>query len=212
MREIPSNLIRFFEEEKYAHSFLKGKIRFGLLDSYKKREDSRRDKKEGETSIYWNQKAPQVIIDKKTGKIIGECESNQNIQCSVFSLNPYYLLCTSHPEVDIDLLKKKYGHFIVRINDPLKLLERIKAEWCNHCLAFEGCAFIVPVVYNKDEVLEPNPFLLSPPEYTYSQKPSSFMEDQEYRYILMRSVNGKRNLQDYLNLKVPDCDDICSME
>ncbi|MFH1935420.1 MAG: hypothetical protein ABIN18_28095 [Pseudomonadota bacterium] len=211
MTKIPNSLIRCLEKEEYAHSFLKGEIRFGLLDYYKKIEDSRQDKKEGEVSFYWNQKAPQLIIDKKTGEIIGKSESNKNIHCIGSSLNPYYILCTSHPEADIDILKKKYGQVILLINDPLKLLERIKIAWSNHPLAFNGCAFIAPVVYNKEGVLEPDPYLLSPPEYSYSQKHSSDMEDRECRYVLKCRVDTNRKLQDVLFLSVPNCSDICSL-
>jgi hypothetical protein len=208
MKEIPSNLLRFLEKEEYVHSFVRGEIRFGLLDSYKEIGDSRQDQKEGQVSFYWNQKAPQLIVNKQTGKIIGESESNQNIHCIGSSLHPHYILSTAHPEADIDALKEKYGQFIVRINNPLKLLERIKFAWCNHELAHNGNAFIAPAIYNKDGILEPDPHLLSPPSYAYSQKPSSCEKDREYRYVLRCSVDS--GLQAYLTLNVPDCNDICS--
>jgi hypothetical protein len=212
MEKIPSSLLRFLEKVEYARSFLKGEIRFGLLDYYRKIDGSRQDDKEGHVSIYWNQKAPQVIIDKNTGEIIGESVSNQNIHCMGTSLNPYYILSTAHPEGDIELLKKKYGQFIVRINDPLALLKRIKLAWRDHYLAFNGRAFVIPAVYNKDEVLDPDPYLLSPPQYSYSQKPSSSMEDQEYRYVLVCSVYVQRKLEDSITIDVRDCSDICSLE
>ena len=211
MEKIPNSLIRFLEKEEYAHSFIKGEIRFGLLTYYRNIEDSRQDDKEGKVSFCWNQKASQLIIDEKTVKIIGRSESNQNIQCGVSPINPYYILCTSHPEAYIDLLKKKYGQVILLIKDPIKLLERIKVAWSNHPLAFEDCAFIAPVVYNKDEVLEADPYLLSPPEYSYSQKPKSYSNDREYRYVLMCRIDTNHNLPDNFTLSVPNCSDICSL-
>jgi hypothetical protein len=76
-------------------------------------------------------------------------------------------------------------------------------------LAFNGTAVIAAVAYNKDGVLEPDPYLLSPPEYSYSQKPSLYMEDQEYRYVLTCSFDKTRNMQDNITLNLGDCSDIC---
>jgi hypothetical protein len=97
MKEIPSSLLRFLEKEEHAHAFLNGEIRFGLLGYYKKIEGARQDEKEGCVSIYWNQKASQVIVDKQTGEIIGKSVSNQNIHCSgIFSQSLLYSMhCAS---------------------------------------------------------------------------------------------------------------------
>ena len=204
MKDAPSNLLRFFDKDEYARGFLEGQIRFGLLDRYRTIEGSRRDEKEGQVSFYWNRKAPQITIDKSTAQVVGQSESDQNIHYSGCSLNPYYILCTSHPEASIPSLTQKFGRFVVRIQDPLALLERIKVAWQNHHFALDGCAFLAPVVYNKDGLLEADPYLIAPPHYSYSQKPNSFEEEREFRYLLQCSVDTKRTWEDFLTLRLPD--------
>lgn len=217
MSNVPNTLLRFYKREEYARSFIGGEIRFGYLDHYKSIEGSRKDPKEGQVSFEWAQKATQIILDKKSGQVVAQAESDQNIRYSGISLNPHFILCTSHPEADKRILEKKFGQFIIRINDPTALLERIKTAWQSHPWAFDGCAFIAPVIYNKGELVEPDRYLIAPPEYSYSQKSksdgegNSFEEEKEFRYVLKCTVDPERTLEEYLPLRLPDCSDICSL-
>src|SRR5258708_14782043 len=181
--DIPDSLLRFFDQEEHAHQFIAGRLRFGLLDYYKTIEGSRRDEKEGRTSIYWNKKAPQLEIGLTTGRILDQTESNQNIHCSGTSLNPFYIISASCPNPDIPAFVTKFGPFIVRINDPLALLRRIKTVWRNHQWSLAESTSISKVVYNKGGILEPDPYLIAPYHYTYSQKPDSdtFKLESEFR-------------------------------
>ena len=97
---LPNILFRFFDNEDHARRFIGGEIRFGLLDYYRTVEGCRKDESEGLVSFSWTLKAPQIMIDKPTGEVVGHAESNQNIRYRGFSLNPYFILCTSHPKVD----------------------------------------------------------------------------------------------------------------
>ncbi len=216
MTNLPSSLLRFFHEEEFARQFVAGEARFGILEYYRRIEDSRRDESEGESSVYFRAKAPQLIIDRKTGRTIDVTESDENIHSTVVSLNPYYVLCTSHPEVNITTLAGKYGRFMVRIDSPLVLLERVKIAWQTHDLALDGdAAFTAPVEYTKDELRDADPYLLSPPHLTYAQKPKShegksYEEDREYRYLLLCKVDTKREWENHLTLRLGDCSDICT--
>ena len=105
---------------------------------------------------------------------------------------------------------KKYGHFVVRIESPIVLLERIKAAWQVHDLAVDRCAFVTDVEYTKDELREPDPYFHSPPHLVYSQKPRLYEDDREYRYLIKCRVDVKRGWEDHLTLTLPDCGDICS--
>ena len=125
-------------------------------------------------------------------------------------MNLYYILCTAHPHVDVPLMTDKFGTFIVRISDPLALLERIRLVWRNHELAFADNARIAPVVYNKGEILKKDPYLNVPSDYSYSQKPKSKKCEQEFRYVLTCS-DAKRNLSNDPTLDVGDCRDICTL-
>lgn len=211
MAEIPSSLLRFFKEEEHALGFLNGEIRFGLLDVYRAIEGSRRDETEGRVSFYWNMKAPQFLIDKESNQIVAVTESDQNIHCSSSSLNRYYIMCTADPNANVQHLAEKFGPFMVRIDDPLSLLDRVKSEWQSNDLAQEDGARIAPVVYNKDGLLEPDPYLTVPYHYSYSQKPTSDEQDGEFRYVLTCKVDVNRTWEEFLTVRVDDCSDICSL-
>ena len=148
--------------------------------------------------------------ERRTRRTLAITESDKNIRSTVSCLNRHYVLCTTHPDADACSLGKKYGRFVVRINSPLVLLERIKVAWQSHELALEGCAFMCAVEYTKDELRDADPLLLSPPHLTYSQKPRSYEEDREYRYVLQCKVDVKRAWRTHLTLTLPDCGDICS--
>jgi hypothetical protein len=209
MLDVPSNLLRFFDREEYALQFISGQIRCGLLSYYRGIEGARQDDKEGQTSFFWTRKAPQFQIDNQTGRLLGPTESNQNIRYRGSSMNPFYIISTSSPDVDKAVLTDKFGPFTVLITDPLALLERIKAVWRNHDWALNDGVVIVPANYDKDELVADNKYLIAPPHYSYSQKPPSFWMEKEFRYVLTCSFDVNRHLKDYLPLDVGDCADIC---
>jgi hypothetical protein len=210
LTRLPDTLLRFFDKEDYARSFLGGKIRFGLLDHYRAIEGSRRDDTEGRESFEWNRKAPQVFI--ANGEVVGRGVSDQNIQYSGSSLNPYFILSASHPQSDLQALARKFGRYIVRIDNPQELLRRVKDFWRNHTWALEDSACIGPVVYNKGKLLGADPYLIAPPHYSYSQKPAAFEAEKEFRFVLVCTVESREIVQDYLTLEVGDCNDILTLE
>ena len=193
MLAVPNTLLRFFTQEEYVRQFIAGQLRFGLLDYYRRIEGPRRDEKEGLVSGVW-----------------GEIESAQNICYRGQSMNPFYILCASHPDVELPMMTKKFGAFVVRISDPIALLERIRSIWRKHPLAFADNARIAPVVYDKDELLKRDPYLHVPPDYSYSQKPKANSCEQEFRYVLTCS-DTKRNLRNDVTLDVGNCRDICML-
>ncbi|MEK6539988.1 MAG: hypothetical protein AABZ21_05070 [Deltaproteobacteria bacterium] len=170
MSNYPPFLLRFFDKENYARKFLEGEVRFGLLTYYKKIKGARRDDKEGEASFFWNKAAPQITIDLKSNQIIDRGESEQKIRYTGFSMNQRYILCTSHSEADIEGLKKEIGPFIVRIKQPEVLLGKIKEVWKTHPFSLNGSTKLKSAVYNGDDLLEPNPYLIAPSDYSYTQK------------------------------------------
>jgi hypothetical protein len=194
-QETPPVLLRFFEEEDHARSFVQGTIRFGLLERYWTIEGSRRDGTEGKVSVFWN------------------LPLQNPVHYDGSSLNPHYILSTSHPEANTRRLMEKFGSYIVRINNPIELLQRIEIAWKRCPLAIGRCV-IEEVVYNKDSFLEPTPGLLAPVNYSYSQKAKSFEEEREFRFVLTCTADHiKLNtlvLNDHLSLNLPDCSDICS--
>lgn len=211
MKRPPEALLRFFETGQYARQFIQGRVRFGRLDSYREIEGPRRDEEEGRVSVYWNQKAPQLIIDTATGQVVGRSESDQDIHYSGCSANPYSILSTAHPESDRSKLAADLGRWVVCIKDPTALLERIRAAWKTHPWALAGEAFIVAVTYNRDGLLDPDPYLRAPAEYSYSQKRESDRHYREFRYVLTSTIASIGEVANYLTLKLPDCSDICNL-
>jgi hypothetical protein len=190
---VPSMLRRTFQHEEHARQFMAGEIRFGLLQHYRTMEDCRRDETEGKASIRWNLGAENPDL--------------HNVHSTVISLTPYYVLCTSHPAVCKCQLAS-FGSFIVCVNEPLRLLERICDVWNKDDRAYSA-AFITPVLYNKGDLADPAPYLIAPPSLVYAQKPTSFSQEREYRYVLACKVGTKE--EPFLTLKVQPCTDICSL-
>jgi len=201
--ELPKALLRAFDTEDHARSFIGGEIRLGLLDSYRTAEGWRGDETEGGVFGVWDQPNP-VYFERSSG-------------------NRYFILCTSHPEADRSVLIKRFGPFTVRINNPRELLKRLELVWRGHPLASGQCV-IAQVVYNKHELLEPTPGLLPPHEYAYSQKPKvgvhepkvRYEEEKEFRYVLTCTADVIKlmtlpKLASHLTLRLPDCSDICSL-
>ena len=189
---VPNTLQRAFQNEEYARQFIAGDIRFGLLQHYREMEGCRQDKTEGRAALRLNLQAENPDLN--------------NVCYSLSSLIPYYILCTSHPAVcKRDLTK--FGSFIVSINEPLRLLERIRTAWNNDDRALHP-AFITPVLYNKGDLVDPAPFFFEPSCLTYTQKPPSYSPDREYRYGLACKVRTKED--PFLTLRVEPCNDICS--
>jgi hypothetical protein len=212
LKTLPSTLIRFFKQEDHALQFISGEVRFGLLSHYRTVEGTRQDTQEGLVSHYWTKKAPQLVFNRETGELVSAGESDQNIHFKGSSLNPYFILSTSHSDADKGVLAEQFGRFIVQISDPIKLRDRIEIAWLKHAWSLEGAAFIAPVVYNKGEVIEADPYLISPPEYNYCQKEPRYQHEREFRYVLTCSVDTERKRDDFLVLFLPDCSDILSLE
>ena len=132
------------------------------------------------------------------------------------SLNSHYVLCTEHPEADRSVLIERWeSPYIVRITDPMALLERINAVWHADSRA-SGLCVIYPVEYNKGESLEPTPSLIPPANYSYCQKPRvRFDVEREFRYVLTCKIDPDWESEDggqHICLALPDCSDICEKD
>lgn len=190
---LPQTLLRAFKEEGHARQFLAGHLRFGLLQYYRTTEGCRGDDAEGRASIRWD--------------LESEYPDRKNVTYTGTSLNPYYVLCTFHPTVCGDHIAR-FGSIVVRIDEPLKLLERICDAWKNDRRSSSD-AFIVPVLYNKDDLVPPPAYFLAPPCLVYAQKPAKYAKDSEYRYVLCCQVGTPED--PFLTLNLGSCDDICSL-
>jgi len=104
--QLPHFLYRAFQTLEHAKNFVEhGQFRMGLLDSYTQTKDERRrDSSEGIAQV----------------KVLGIEHSSENFNCK-------YLRCCSDPEVDLDYMKRRFGEYIVKINDPPRLAQDVTA-------------------------------------------------------------------------------------
>jgi len=186
---IPERVLRFFRQESHARSFVTGQIRFGSLDRYRTIEGARRDETEGRVSLLWNLENP--------------------VYCQSSSLNPFYILSSSHLDADRRVLRQRFGEHVVEIEDTRALLERINIQRKAHPAFLTECT-IEAVPYDKDKLVDPKPYLIPPYEYSCCQKPRRFEDEREIRYILRCDV-GTPLPPDPVVLEVGDCRDICRL-
>lgn len=189
---LPSTLLRAFEKEEYARQFIKGHLRFGLLEYYRRVEDCRQDRTEGKASL-----------------TLAGGPDHWSAYYSLSSPNPHYIICFSHPAVCTCTISK-FGKFVVCINNPAKLIERIREVWKHDDRrSLSSPDSIWPVVYNKDDREEIASDILYSSCLVYTQKAPAYAMDREYRYVLKCQSGTKR--EESLTLDVGNCSDICSL-
>jgi len=98
--------------------------------------------------------------------------------------NPVFLFCTSLPPVNLDHMRKNFGRFIVKINNPKKLAEDIYDYFFSIGQKFiiKGCR----VVYNKGQKLDRKLADNERIDLSYKQKPESFIHDCEFRIVAIK--------------------------
>jgi len=201
MKEYPVFLYRSFKEKEFAHEFIEhGKFRLGLMSFYRKMEDNcRRDLTEGKSSSYINAILPSVTIDKSTTNILPLDYSPGLLHLKGVHINPIYLLCTSGPNVDLDYMRRKFGEYIVKINDPFKLLTAFNnAKPICSDMELVGKCILEKVCYTKDQVLEIDPDSMDAVKLCYLQKPPEFIRDCEYRYLITSKPCVNNDPKDFI--------------
>jgi len=179
MTNLPKILYRAFSSEKYAREFInKGRFRLRLIDQYVTIKDKKRvDQTEGKSSSY---------INSTNAHVVG------------FFVDHLYLLCTSGEEVDLNFLRT-FGSFIVRINDPLALLEDIqKVKPVNTKMEITQKCKIEKVLYTKGQVEDFDPDSMEAIKRTFSQKPPSYQNECEYRFIVTTRPLIEEFLDDFI--------------
>lgn len=168
-KQIPSFLYHAFSKQEYASDFIaRGLFLMRLPEYYRKIEDTKRkDSTEG-------------IGRFKTG----------NTEHETLNLNCKYLLCCSGPEVDLNLLKCKFGAYIVKINDPLHFAQDVTSWLHNERIPLMWDAAWKKVCYNKDQALLEKFSKEQYAEFGYIQKDPKFSDEYEYRLIVITEHNS----------------------
>jgi hypothetical protein len=179
MKQIPPLLYRGFKHAQDAKQFIEyGRVRLGLMTDYRRIEDDhRRDEKEG-VSNWYVENVPDL-----RGHVTGQ------------HINPLYLLCTSGPDTDLVYLRSKYGRYIVRINEPSRLLADLnKYQPKPYRMKMVGKCKLEQVSYTKGEVLDTDPDTYEAVRLCYTQKSMQDLSDHEYRYIVQTAPAVGTNL------------------
>ena len=182
----PPVLYRAFKEQKYAIDFRCGKVRFGLLNYYKDTEDTQRDDPtEGTASLH----IPGLVtnITLHGGEITNTLERLGHFHYQGSFGNAIYILsCSAPPSDDLSLLRKKFGNFIVRINNPKQLGQDVTDFLWSGSKETAVAVECAKVSYAKggeaaEELSQDNRLKLS-----YAQKPEEgFSDDHEYRFVVI---------------------------
>lgn len=161
--QFEDSAFRVFEKEIHMNSFLSGKLRFGLLDYYRRSESTaRRDCSEGVSSFLVNSVA----------------NSGEYISSYV------YALCLHRTQESAR--SSKFGDYIVEIHDPIKLAELATSRMDEMEHDFVGGIEGVVVEYNKGEEFNSRPAQLELARLIYSQKPRlPFEPENEFRMVII---------------------------
>jgi len=203
----PKLLYRGFDQEEYAYSFLKeGSFLMRTLSYYKNTEDpKRRDEDEGKGRYdYWMEDRPAIWTDKESGQILSQGINPGPVDFHTQSLNPCYILCFYGPEVRLDYIASRNRPYVVRINDPGKLVRHI-ASYLNGCsnLSDEMWLICVKVRYDKNQYVNrlPEPASEERLAMSYGQKHPTDASDNEYRLVLTLPVTTE-NLHTEIEVKL----------
>jgi hypothetical protein len=184
--EFPKSCYKAFKCKEYAEDFIyRGIFRMGCQLSYKAIEDEqRRDPTEGSGLT----KEPGLVTSvgfspNRNEKPIYIQEMGYQEQHTE-SGNARFCFCTCLPDVNRDHMKKTFGKYIVKINDPRKLAEDINDYFISTGQKFliEGCS----VVYNKGQKLDRKLTNNERVDLSYKQKPESFSRDHEFRIVAFK--------------------------
>ncbi|HUM14903.1 MAG TPA: hypothetical protein VL086_04370 [Candidatus Nitrosotalea sp.] len=113
-------------------------------------------------------------------------------------LNPKFVLSCARPGVDLEHLRSRFGHWVVRIDDPRRLAQEISTYLeglPDRFTAVEGCL----VHYNKGAKVSARLSNIASTRLSYSQKPRSFSPDKGFRFVVIAMGSpSKRFDGDYL--------------
>jgi hypothetical protein len=168
--------------EDFAH---RGRFQMGNLRVYAAIEDEKRqDPTEGDghfqrfgivTTVEFMRDSDETFVSKKPGYVHTHVEL----------LHPKFVFCCAAPGVDLDHLRKQFGPWLVRIDQPRQFAQEVSAYLETLPYKFAGGVEGCFVQYNKgDRTRRP----LNPTAQThlsYMQKPSSFSEDNEFRFVVI---------------------------
>lgn len=200
----PKYFYRFFPKKEYRTQFIKGRIRFGSLDLYKKIEDARRDTDEGSVKGKYQTNVETITIDPSGNKIIDSQIKFGDMYISGESLNGHYILSLCDDNIDIEKQARKFGQYAVKILDINSLDYRLnKSKKIDSQI---GKIKLIKVKYDRDNYLPVTKYQTLPYEYHFSQKSTLFSDEFEWRFVIITEPKSKT--EDHIEIMIAPVEDI----
>lgn len=194
--DFPPKLFRGFSDEQYAREFVdEGKLRFRPVSYFAALEDVvRGDSSEGQAHLRVAGDVTKVHLGSD-GTVVGVKEEPGFIDFRSEFVNPVFVYCFSYPPGgDVMLLPKKFGRFVVQIDNPLQLARDVTVQMTKDGL-LRGTPVVEchRVIYNKGEKSEQIADHFQRTRLNFMQKPRSFADEYEYRFASLdcRSVGNR---------------------
>jgi hypothetical protein len=157
------NLYRAFTSFDYAHDFLNGRFRLGLLKHYQDIEDAGR-------------------VDSSEGE--GHYIDANGVHEYFESGNSTYVLCCANEDVDLKLLRRKMGAAIVRISNVADLKKDISEHLLqNKIPLIKKEVMARKVEYTKGKAIKDQLDSLARWELSAIQKSANYSDEKEVRLI-----------------------------
>jgi hypothetical protein len=184
----PKVVFRAFKQKAYAEDFAeRGRFRIGNLRIYTDiKDENRKDSSEGQGHFQRYGMVTSVDFSRDSDDTTALTQPGY-VHSHVELLNPKFIFSCSLPSADIDLLRERFGPWIVKIKQPRQLADDICAFADSLPYRFAGVKGCV-VQYNKGEKSLDELTITSVP-LSYSQKPAIFSAENEFRFMVI--VTGK---------------------
>jgi hypothetical protein len=179
---IPKMLYRVFDEKKYAEQFInEGTLRFATLSNYEAIEDAARvDRTEGYGAV--TRPGESLVWDERT-KTLSSIPGTENLHVDGDGRGTFINCFSAPPSSQISDLPRKFGKYIVRVNDPDSLESDIQDAIRKDKILNQNLPQleVATVRYDKGEHQES----LSEEEIDtlgWSQKPRPYSDEFEVRF------------------------------
>jgi hypothetical protein len=192
----PKVVLRAFKQRAYAEDFVEhGRFRMSNLRTYTVIEDeNRKDASEGQghfqhygmvTSVDFSRDSDETTTLSQPGYVHSHIEL----------LNPKFIFSCSLPSVDINLLRQRFGPWIVKIKQPRQFADDIWAFLGTLPYRFGGGVKGCFMEYTKGQKSRHQLTVTSVP-LSYSQKPTTFSTENEFRFVVIATGKPSQWLDD----------------
>jgi len=177
----PSIVYRVFDNINHAKQFLSGQIRLSNVNIYRSTEDLKRQDKDEGSSLFIH---------------------NNICHHSSFSSNSVFVYCF-HRTLRA-AKNSKFGQYIIEINNPKQLAISITNLFSNQNIKYYGGIEGVNIEYTTGGNRIDKLSSIERTSLIYSQKPISYSEEEEFRFVLISEKSLKAHNCIYLDSNLID--------